>query len=153
MFGLRGVLVPRAMRTRVCSPMRATRRRARLQGTRVQQDVVRPAFQLLVSAKDLLHPSGRSKILEDGGASQVKDNGANDANIEQLQKQEKKNSTRTKCPECKRIRDMPDAFSTCLPNHCTCNLFITFANSSPLSCASFEPNLYLALCAPHHFNV
>ena len=29
MFGLRGVLVPGAMRTRVCSPMRATRRPAR----------------------------------------------------------------------------------------------------------------------------
>ena len=53
-----------------------------------QQDVVRPAFQLLLGAEDLLHLSGRSKILEDGDASQVKDNGANDANIEQLQKQE-----------------------------------------------------------------
>ena len=96
MFGRRSVLVPAAMRTGVCSPMRATRRRARLQRTRVWQHVVRhriqfdaPAFHLLVGAEDLLHPSGHGKILEDGGASQVKDNGANDANIKQLQKQEK----------------------------------------------------------------
>ena len=126
--------------------MRATRRRARQQRTRVCQHVVRhriqfdaPAFHLLAGAEDLLHPSGHGKILEDGGASQVKDNGASDANIKQLQKQEK-NSTRAQCPECKRILDMPDAFSTSLPNHCTNYIFITLANTSPLSCASFFPN-------------
>ena len=82
-------------------PVRATRRRARLQGTRVKQDVVpnriqldAPAFQLLASAEDLLHPSGHGKILEDGGASQVKDNAADDANIEQMQKRRRQHSSK-----------------------------------------------------------
>ena len=44
----------------------------------------------------------------------------NESSIHQLQKK-KKAGTRAKCPECTRIRDMPDAFSTSLPDHYTGN--------------------------------
>ena len=93
--------------------MRATRRRARQQRARVWQHVVRhriqfdaPAFHLLVGAEDLLHPSGQGKILEDGGASQVKDNGANDANIKTTAKT-KKTALEPKVPSA-------NAYETCL---------------------------------------
>ena len=37
-----------------------------------------------------------------------------------LMQRNKKKNTRSKWPECRRIRDMPDALTSCLPRHCTC---------------------------------
>ena len=46
-----------------------------------------------------------------------------------IHQKKRKASTRVKCPERKRIRDMHDAFSASLPSHCTGNnLFLFFAS-------------------------
>ena len=43
--------------------------------------------------------------------------------------EEEKKSTRSKWPECRRIRDMPDAYSSyAYPSHGTCNFFAELSN-------------------------
>ena len=46
---------------------------------------------------------------------------------QKLAQNKKQAGTRAKCPECTRIRDMPDAFSTSLPHHYTCYFSLCLA--------------------------
>ena len=48
----------------------------------------------------------------------------------------------------KRIRDIPDAFSTSQPNHCTCYLFITFAKNQSFILAPASNRTNNLHCSP-----